>query len=360
MPMPCLFKKTVLAAVCSLSLLACGQKNQATETAPAAAPAPVSAESASAKSSQRATKDSGDSLSKMMADANSENSNLVQTNQEPAGGLPSAALAAGQGAGVSASEAALKGRKLVLTASARFSVKNTYQSALAIEDAVVAHDGYMVANDIDSNVLQKSQQHGDDGLLVRTLQVVVTGKLVVRVPSAQTQAFLRAIAGQIEALDQRNFAASDVQFHMLRAQLEAARNQDTQTDLGQLTQQKGSVGDKAQAAQARNEAKAARDEARIASSQLADQVAYSNITLYLHQSPQVRTTQEVDFESASTLHRPGFTTNLYRAVAGGWGGLLSALVAIAALWPLWLLLAAVAGGVMSYRSRRQKNQQLAS
>jgi Domain of unknown function (DUF4349) len=354
MPMPCQFKKTLLAAVCSLSLLACGQKNQAAEMAPAAAPAPVSAESVSAKGSMRATKDSGDSLSKMMADVNTESSNLVQTDKQPAGGLPVAALAAGQGAGVSGSEAALKGRKLVLTASARFSVKNTYQSALAIEDAVVAHDGYVVANDIDSNVLQQSQQRGDDGLLVRTLQVIVTGKLVVRVPSAQTQAFLRAIAGQIDALDQRTFAASDVQFHILRSQLEAARNQDTQIDLGQLTQQKGSVGDKAQAAEARNQAKAARDEARIASSQLADQVAYSNITLNLHQSPQVRSTQEVDFESASAAQHPSFITNVQRALVGGWRGLLSALVGAAALWPLWVLLAGVAGAVMAYWSRRQK------
>ena len=343
MPMPCLFQKTFIAAVCSLSLLACGQKNQAAEMAPAAAPAPIS---------PQAKKDTGDSLSKMMADVTTETSNFVQTDKEAAGGLPAAALAAGQGA--SASDAALKGRKLVLTASARFSVKNTYQSALAIEDAVVAHDGYVVANDIDSNVLQQSQQSVDDGQLVRTLQVIVSGKLVLRVPSAQTQAFLRAIASQIEALDQRNFAASDVQFHMLRAQLEAARNQESQADLGQLSQQKGTVGDKTQAAQVRNQTKAARDEARITSSQLADQVAYSSITLYLHQSPQIRTTQEVDFEAAVAQHRPSFITNMQRALVGGWRGLLSALVVAAALWPLWVLLAGAAGCVVAYRSRRQK------
>jgi hypothetical protein len=355
MPTTSFFQKTLLATVCSLSLLACGQKHEAASAAaPMAAPAPASAEAAKAMGSLRARKETGDSSSKMMADATVETSNFVQNEKEPAGGLPAAALAAGQSAGASGSDAAIKGRKLVLTASARFSVKNTYQSALAIEDAVVAHDGYVVANNIDSEVLQQSQQRGDDGQLVGTSQVRVSGRLVVRVPSAQTQAFLRAIASQIEALDQRQFAAKDVQFDMLRSQLEAARNQDTQADLGQLAQQKGTVGDKTQAAEARNQAKAARDEARIASSQLADQVAYSTIALNLHQSPQIRTTQEVDFESASTAQRPSFVTNIQRALVGGWRGLLGALVWAVALWPLWVLLAGVAGGVIAYRSRRQR------
>jgi Domain of unknown function (DUF4349) len=353
MPMPSFFRKTLLAAVCSASLLACGQKTEsANYAADAAAPAaPAAAPAPAPVATMRAKKDlGGQSLSKMMAEAVPAEASLAQAASEPAGGLPTAAIATGP----TASDAALKGRKLVLTASARFAVKNTYLSALAIEDAVVANDGYVVSNNIESNVLQQTQHRGDDGQLVRVAQVGVTGSLVVRVPSHKTQAFLRDIASQIEALDQRNFAARDVQFDMLRSQLEAARNQEAQADLGQLTQQKGTVGDKTAALEARNQAKAVRDEARIAGSQLADKVAYSTISLALHQPAVVRTTQEIDFGSASFAQRPSFTANVQRALAGGWHGLLNAMVWALALWPLWLLLVAVAGAVLGYRSRKQK------
>jgi hypothetical protein len=355
MPMPSFFRKTLLAAVCSASLLACGQKNEtANYAADASAPAAPAAAPAPAPVAQtRANKDlGGQSLSKMMAEAvpADASARAAPVANDPAGGLPTAAIATGP----AASDAALKGRKLVLTASARFGVKNTYLSALAIEDAVVANDGYVVSNNIESNVLQQTQHLGDDGQLVRVAQVGVTGNLVVRVPSHKTQAFLRDIAGQIEALDQRNFAARDVQFDMLRSQLEAARNQEAQADLGQLTQQKGTVGDKTAALEARNQAKAVRDEARIAGSQLADKVAYSTISLALHQPAVVRTTQEIDFGSASFAQRPSFTANVQRALAGGWHGLLNAMVWALALWPLWLLLVAVAGAVLGYRSRKQK------
>jgi hypothetical protein len=355
MPMPSFFRKTLLAAVCCASLLACGQKTEtayyaADATAPAA-PAIAPSPAAAPVATMRGKKDlGGQSLSKMMAEAVPAEASLAQAASEPAGGLPTAAIATGP----AASDTALKGRKLVLTASARFGVKNTYLSALVIEDAVVANDGYVVTNLIDSNVLQQTQHRGDDGQLVRVAQVGVTGSLLVRVPSHKTQAFLRDIASQIEALDQRNFAARDVQFDMLRSQLEAARNQEAQADLGQLTQQKGTVGDKTTALEARNQPKAVRDEARIASSQLADKVAYSTIALNLHQPALVRITLEPDFESVSFAQRPSFVSNVQRALAGGWYGLLKAMVWAVALWPLWLLLMAVAGTAVAYRSRKQK------
>lgn len=355
---PPFFPKTLLAVVCTLSLLACGPKSEA-PSGVLASPAPTAAAPAATPVAQmRAKKDSDNaSADKMMAEfappsaepvQGSVQANL-QSNQEPAGGLPAAAIASVP----AASDAALKGRKLVLTASARFGVKNTYLSALAIEDAAVANDGYVVANHIESSVLQQTQHRGDNGQLVRVAQVGVTGNLVVRVPSAKTQSFLRDIASQIDALDQRNFAAKDVQFDMLRSQLEAARNNESQAELGVLTQQRGTVGDKTAALEARNQTKAVRDEARIASSQLADQVAYSTIALALHQPALLRTTQEVDFEAASLAQRPSFISHVQRALAGGWHGLLGALVWAVALWPLWLLLTAIAGMVIAYRSRKK-------
>ncbi len=343
-------QKTAIAMACSMSLMACGPSREAASStaevvqvssAPAAAPAPIAP--------QQAAKKVNLAESKMQADVSAEVDSAVATDKETAGGIPAAAIAATPAASV----AGAKGRQLVLTASARFGVKNTYQSTLAIEDAVVANDGYVVNNNIASKILRRTTQHSDDGQLVSDALVSITGDMVVRVPSHKTQAFLRDIASQIDALDQRNFAARDVQFDMLRTQLEALRNNESQTELGQLARQPGYVSEKGAVLEARSQAKAARDEARVAQSQLADQVAFSTISLGLYQPDQLRTTQEPDFESASFAHRPSFITKLQRALASGWHGLLDTPVWAVSVWPLWLFLMAVASAVVAVRSRRK-------
>jgi hypothetical protein len=344
-------QKTIVAVACSLSLMACGPNREAPSSTaevvqasplPAAAPAPIA-------QAQRAKKGSNLALSEMNADVSTATDSAVTTDKQAAGGIPAAAIASTPAASI----AGAKGRQLVLTASARFGVKNTYQSALAIEDAVVANDGYVVNNNIASKVLQDTTHRGDDGQLVRIAQVSITGEMVVRVPSHKAQAFLRDIASQIDALDQRNFAARDVQFDMLRTQLEALRSNESQTELGQLARQPGYVGEKGAVLEARSQAKAARDEARVVQAQLADQVAFSTIALSLYQPHQLRTTKEPDFESASFEHRPGLATNLQRSLASGWHGLLATLVWAVLMWPVWLFLMVIASLVALYRSRRK-------
>ncbi len=349
MPNSSLAQKTLLAAACSLSLLACGQSAE-----PAAAPAaqPL-AQHTDQLSGFAAGKISADSLAKQISAEPAQGSqaaSAIPASVIPASAIPASAIAATP----AASTIGAKGRQLVLTASARFSVKNTYTSALAIEDAVLANDGYVVSNHIASTTVQHAQHSVGDGQLVRVAQVGVSGEMVVRVPSHKAQAFLRDIASQIQTLEQRNFVAKDVQFDMLRSQLDAARGQETQAELGLLARQPGYVIEKSAVLEARGQAKASRDEARIAQAQLADQVAFSTIALGLHQPLQVRSTQEADFEAASNAHRLGFAAQLQRALAGGWHGLLSLCIGAAALWPLWLLLMAVGGAAVAYRARRNK------
>jgi hypothetical protein len=344
-------QKTVLAMACSLSLMACGPSREAPSSTAeavrasptqAAVPAPIVQE-------QRVRKAENSAQTKMRVDVSAEAESNVAADKETAGGIPAAAIAATPAASI----AGAKGRQLVLTANVRFGVKNTYLSALAIEDAVVANDGYVVNNNISSSVLQDTTHLGDDGQLVRIAHISITGEMVVRVPSQKAQTFLRDIASQIDVLEQRNFTARDVQFDMLRTQLEALRSNESQTELGQLARQPGYVSEKGAVLEARSQAKAARDEARVAQAQLADQVAFSTIALSLYQPHQLRITKEPDFESASFEHKPSFATNLQQALGAGWNGLLSTLVWAVSIWPLWLFVLAVASAFVSYRSRRK-------
>lgn len=350
-------QKTLIAAACSLFLVACGQKPESSPAAPQAELASPAAVAAAPAPLVRSQDNAGNSaMGKLSAkgSANHADAELAEpataiVSAKTTSAIPQDAIAALP----ATSLVGVQGRKLVLTANAGFSVKNTYASALAIEDAVAANDGFVVANDIVSTELQEAVQSQGDGQRVRVAQVGITAKLVVRVPSSKAQIFLRDIAKQIESLDDRNFAANDVQFDMLRSQLEAARSQEAQADLGQLVRQPGYVIEKGAVIEARSQAKASRDEARVVQAQLADQVAFSTITLRLHQSPQVRITQEADFNAAVAANRPSFGAEVVHALTNGWRGLLQATVWALSLWPLWLLLVAAGGILVGYRSHKR-------
>ncbi|HOZ25561.1 MAG TPA: DUF4349 domain-containing protein, partial [Thermomonas sp.] len=125
-------------------------------------------------------------------------------------------------------------RKFIRTARAEFQVKDVYRSALAIEDAVAAHGGFVVRNDANTQVGSVQRRPRGDGKLLELAEYTVRGTLVVRVPSERTQPFLRSIVTQMEFLDARSFEARDAQFDLLRQQLAWRRNQDAQQDIGTI------------------------------------------------------------------------------------------------------------------------------
>lgn len=242
-------------------------------------------------------------------------------------------------------------RKFIRTAHAEFKVKDVYQSALAIEDAVAAHGGFVVKNDVSTEVGVVQRRPKGGGKLLELAEYTVRGSLTVRVPSERTQAFLRAIVGQMEFLDGRNFEARDAQFELLRQQLAWQRNQEAQQDIGAAVADGGKLGQKADAIAARSDAKSARDEALIAQKEFEDRVAFSTIELSLHQSPRIRQTELVDTEAVFAQNSPGFFSRLGSSLSTGWYGVLDVLLALLQVWPLWLALGA---GIWAWRRWRRK------
>lgn len=229
-------------------------------------------------------------------------------------------------------------RKFIRTAQAQFRVKDVYQSALAIEDAVAAQGGFVVSNQIGTDVQNVQRRPKGNGKLIELAEYSVRGDLSVRVPSDKTSAFLRSIIGQMEFLDRRQFQAADAQFELLRQQLAYQRHQEAQQQLGQATQEGGKLGHKAEAIAARGEAKSSRDEALIAQKEFEDKVAFSSIDLSLYQLSKIRVTEVSDVEAVVREHSPGFFTRLGASLRSGWYGVLEVFLQAIKLWPLWLLL----------------------
>ena len=242
-------------------------------------------------------------------------------------------------------------RKFIRTAQARFRVKDVYQSALAIEDAVAAQGGFVTHNEITADVQDVQRRPKGAGKLIELAEYTVRGQLTVRVPSDKSQAFLRSIVNQMEFLDRRNFDATDAQFAMLRQQLAYQRNQETQQDLGDVAQQGGKPGQKAQVIAARGDAKSSRDEALVTQKEFEDKVAFSTIDLSLYQLSKIRQSELTDVEAVFAENSPGFFSRLGNSLSVGWYGVLDVLIELIKLWPLWLLVGAV---ILAYRRFRKK------
>ncbi|HEY0064397.1 MAG TPA: DUF4349 domain-containing protein [Telluria sp.] len=247
-------------------------------------------------------------------------------------------------------------RKFIRTAAARFLVKDVYVSALNIEDTVAGHGGFVVRNDIASQTVNAQQHAIGNGKLAVMRAYTVEGNLIVRVPSAKTQEFLRAIAGHIAFLDKRNFAAHDAQFDLLRQQLEMMRSQETQGELGEAVRDGGKLAHKTEAIAARNEVKAERDGALLAKKEFEDKVAFSTIELQLYQTPKVLQTEETDVQRVFRDAGPGFFTRLGEKLHSGWDGLQEFALWLAGIWPVVLIGAVIGSVLWRLRGKRRKQQ----
>jgi len=242
-------------------------------------------------------------------------------------------------------------RKFIRTAQAEFRVRDVYRSTLAIEDLVAQHGGFVTRNDIRAQVDDVETRPSGDGNLIELATYTVRGQLQVRVPSVRTQVFMRALAGQVEFLDNRNYAAVDAQLELLRQQLAYARHQEAQRTLGEVAAGQGKLGEKTQTVEARTLAQGQRDEALIERRSFEDRVAFATIDLSLYQTPNVRRTVRMDVDAVVRRGGPGFFARLGHALSTGWFGLLDTAIALSRLWPLWLLLAAALVLIRRWRRR---------
>lgn len=238
-------------------------------------------------------------------------------------------------------------RRFVRTAQAQFRVKDVYRSALAIEDVAAAQGGFVVDNTIETQTQSVQRRPAGEGKLIELAEYTVHGRLSVRVPSANAQAFLRAIAKEMEFLDRRAFQANDVQFELLRRELTRRREELAQQQLGEIADAPGRADRRAEVVAARSGAMQQRDEALVAQKQYEDRIEFATIDLNLYQLPKIRQTELTDVDAVFRANGPGFFSRLGESLRVGWYGVLDLLLFLLRAWPAWLLL-----GVGAYGFRR--------
>ncbi len=334
-----------VTAALLLTIAACSRQQSAPESAALNESADMATASAASapEPSQEAAKAAGDA-SADVASGSSEPQIETDTRVDP-GQISSAAATFDDGQ-----------RRFIRTAQAQFRVKDVYASALAIEDVAAQQGGFIVNNTISAQTMNMQRRPAGNGKLIELSEYTVRGNLVVRVPSAKTQAFLRAIASQMEFLDQRSFDAADAQFQLLRQQLAYQREQQAQQELGQAVQSGDRLDRKADVIGARTGAKLQRDEALIQQKEFEDKIDFSTINLSLYQLSKIRQTEMIDVEAVFQKHSPGFFTRLFDAMRVGWYGVLDLFIGLTNVWPLWLILGLGLYGLRRWSVSRRKSR----
>ncbi|NHZ34243.1 DUF4349 domain-containing protein [Massilia rubra] len=348
--------KRVAGCITLLALMtACGKKEEPAEHASPAAVETVDIASLQAPAAPPpAEKASARAAAAPAAAPNLSERRSAASEETPAQPKPLTMASAAQQLGGGTTAYNDGERKFIRTASANFRVKDVYLAALGIEDSVASHGGFVVKNEISTGSTRTERQAIGDGKLIELNEYTVEGQLVVRVPSAKTQEFLRAIAGHVVFLDERKYAAHDAQFDLLRQQLDAMRSQETQAELGEAVRDGGRLMQRTEVIAMRGDAKSTRDAALLAKKVFEDQVAFSTIALTLRQPSRVLQSERVDVDSMYRQLRPGFASRLQDQLRGGWDGTLNVFLALAGLWPL--LLVALLGGVPIWRALRSRNK----
>jgi hypothetical protein len=239
-------------------------------------------------------------------------------------------------------------RAFIRSASADFEVQDVYKTALAIEDEVAALGGYVVENDIRSEVSETRRRALGQQRQLTLTRYRTVGELTVRVPTDKTQMFLRSLARQMTFLQRRNFQARDAQLEILRARLAQQRAQQTQTAIASAGEE-GRTRDRVLAAQAQGQAQLEHDSALLAQREYEELVSFSTLRLSFQQQPQVRTSEGVDTEAVMRDRGPGFFRRLSSSLQSGWNGVLEVVLVLVAMWPLWLAVLASIWGLRAWR-----------
>lgn len=231
----------------------------------------------------------------------------------------------------------IKGKELLINASANFKVENVVKSISAIEKLTRQQNGYVAVSkttniETDSRTFIK----GDQNVTLITYYRQAT--MTVRIPREKVNSFLKQVQQQVAFLHEQEFSAQDVTLDIYRQQLAAKLNSDMSTELSLERLNSKNAKEQSSNVDSITATYAARQQqeyARLEQMNIADKVKYSTIDLTFTQpnSSYKETTQNL--EMIINAERPSFGAQVNEAFKEGWDMLRAVALGIIELW--WLV-----------------------
>ncbi|MEN9337609.1 MAG: hypothetical protein RLZZ500_2596 [Bacteroidota bacterium] len=240
-----------------------------------------------------------------------------------------------------------KSKKLVRTGEVRVRVNDVVESTHRIENAVSAAGGFVTHTKMESKVEERKETEiSNDSLLIST-QYHTENDMVVRVPTAQLNSVLQAIAKEVEYVDYRNIDTEDVTLQFVANSLESKRKNETSLRLEKGIDGRSAKLNQVIEAENEREAKASeRDVKQLENKQLDNKVNYATLALKLYQNSVIKQERIASMERMDRL-QPAFGTRAWNNIKTGWFAFESIFSFLLLFWPVGLL-----GGLGYYGYKR--------
>ena len=238
----------------------------------------------------------------------------------------------------------VEGKKFVRKADVNMEVSDVYQATIYIENTLKEMGGFVTLSNYRSEVLEEKvfPQSDEKSMLVR--EYITKNQMQVRVPTEKLSDFLKQLNDKNIFLRERIITAEDVSTNIKMAELEKQRMAKHKA---QLSQQTNTIKN----AEAVNENERELNYQKINDLNLADELKYSTVEIYLSEPKSKISQVEIpNTKSLKNKYQGGFGYSIKEAFADGFYGFQQFLILVAHAW--MFILAGILG-IFVWRNRKK-------
>ena len=240
-----------------------------------------------------------------------------------------------------------KDKKFMKTANLVFSVEDVYASSVAIEEILIANNGFLINSNLYSDVVRTQTFSKTPEMNVQVDEFETRNNITIRVPNQNLHATLLAIAKEIKFLDSRSISADDVGLKLLAEELEQKRNAQSAKNLQNQISNGGKLDDKVYAEQLAFERLTQKDISLLKELSIEDQIEYSTITIAIYQNRELRSQEIPNFDVYSNQFSASYGSELLGALGTGFEIVKGLFTFILSIWPV--LIGLFVGGLFFKR-----------
>ncbi len=240
--------------------------------------------------------------------------------------------------------------RFIRTADLAFRVKDVVHATLGIEDIVKAHGGWITNTRLHNEPRGTQSIPVSEDSLLEISRYEMMNTVTLRLPDDELDVALREIGAWVDLFDHRDITADDIKLRMTANALAERRAKAHSQRLGRAIDDRGRrLRETVSAEEALLASDEKRDQSVLNNMDLADRVAYSTVSLNIHQPTLTRTEMKVS-DHAISAYAPSLGSRVLDALADGWRLVEMFMTGSIAIWPVMLLL----GGFLWLMWRKRK------
>jgi len=244
-------------------------------------------------------------------------------------------------------------KKFIKTAETKFLVGNVRKASDKIEDLAAKYSGYLTYSHLQNQESDQSRMELSRDSVLISKQIIVENQIELRIPNENLDSLVRELNKLILFLDYRIVKMDEITFNLLANQKASERLKNYET------RQKKHIDTKASKLKETTNAEEnvlnrqnQADQLEVENLELADQVKYCRLTIFIYQKPIYYKEIQVLLNTESS--RPNIFSRILSALVDGWIIVEYILVFLFRIW--WLFAILAIGGITVIVLKRRKKK----